>query len=577
MQRVSLPKKTNFEQQCVIMKKLLTLTFTISLTLAIAQINSTIKPLSFNLPDIPQNIAQFELPAFNLPEAELADEQDEKNGELPKFSRSIFTDITLTNAGNWIELSNGDRLWRVKIKSDGAQALLLYYNKFFLPTGATLHVYTEDKTEIRGAFTSFNNPRNGYFATGLTHGESCIIEYFEPVKVKGQGIISLNEIGHAYRWVNSIFPNVRGGSALGFNQSDACEVNINCEEGNDWQNEKRAVSCIIVQSQQGQGICSGTLINNVREDCTPYLLSAQHCSEFVSSNQYAQWIFHFNYESLDCNNPNSVGTLDDDFVVGCTKKADSDDNGGDTGSDFLLLELNQQPPTAFNVYYAGWDAAPTAPTGGDAVPHPRYRQHDQHHWRDDGRRQGLRDHRTPGRFRQCGFRRQLRSGHAIDHRHLFEGCKLYGRDQRRPAPFGRYPAFVRWYAFHRLRHILSRLVQSAVGKHRRGTPRQRGGDDQCRGLYRHHRTGLQLPRRNPFRSTNPAGRYLYRYADDRYSVLRAGCRGRVIEPQDWHHRSLSFAAGGRAEMSSFGREAFPSLPISIRSRQGVAASARSRP
>ncbi len=370
MQRVSLPKKTNFEQQCVIMKKLLTLTFTISLTLAIAQVNSTIKPLSFNLPDIPQNIAQFELPAFNLPEAELADEQDEKNGELPKFSRSIFTDITLTNAGNWIELSNGDRLWRVKIKSDGAQALLLYYNKFFLPTGATLHVYTEDKTEIRGAFTSFNNPRNGYFATGLTHGESCIIEYFEPVKVKGQGIISLNEIGHAYRWVNSIFPNVRGGSALGFNQSDACEVNINCEEGNDWQNEKRAVSCIIVQSQQGQGICSGTLINNVREDCTPYLLSAQHCSEFVSSNQYAQWIFHFNYESLDCNNPNSVGTLDDDFVVGCTKKADSDDNGGDTGSDFLLLELNQQPPTAFNVYYAGWDAAPTAPTGGVCIHHP---------------------------------------------------------------------------------------------------------------------------------------------------------------------------------------------------------------
>lgn len=352
------------------MKKLLTLTFTISLTLAIAQVNSTIKPLSFNLPDIPQNIAQFELPAFNLPEAELADEQDEKNGELPKFSRSIFTDITLTNAGNWIELSNGDRLWRVKIKSDGAQALLLYYNKFFLPTGATLHVYTEDKTEIRGAFTSFNNPRNGYFATGLTHGESCIIEYFEPVKVKGQGIISLNEIGHAYRWVNSIFPNVRGGSALGFNQSDACEVNINCEEGNDWQNEKRAVSCIIVQSQQGQGICSGTLINNVREDCTPYLLSAQHCSEFVSSNQYAQWIFHFNYESLDCNNPNSVGTLDDDFVVGCTKKADSDDNGGDTGSDFLLLELNQQPPTAFNVYYAGWDAAPTAPTGGVCIHHP---------------------------------------------------------------------------------------------------------------------------------------------------------------------------------------------------------------
>ncbi|MBK8658109.1 MAG: T9SS type A sorting domain-containing protein [Bacteroidetes bacterium] len=352
------------------MNKLLTLACTITFLLSIGQVNSSRQPISFQLSKISKDIAVERLADFELTEAASADAEDEKKGELPKFSRSIFTDITLHNAGSWISLANGDRLWRVKIVSPGAQALLLYYNQFYLPPGSTLHVYTEDHEDIRGAFTSVNNPRNGYYATGLTHGESCIVEYYEPLRVKGQGILSLNEVGHAYRWVNNLFPTARGGSALGFNQSDACEVNINCAEGNDWQNEKRAVSCIIVQSQQGQGICSGTLINNLREDCTPYLLSAQHCSEFVTANQYAQWIFHFNYESPDCNNPNTLGTLDDDFVVGCTKKADSDDNGGDTGSDFLLLELNEQPPADYNVYYAGWDAALTAPSGGVCIHHP---------------------------------------------------------------------------------------------------------------------------------------------------------------------------------------------------------------
>ena len=338
-----------------------------------AQVNTSLLPASSLMKENSLSpIKETVLPPFNLANAKQADITDANNGELPKFSRSVFTNITLDNSGSWTNLPNGDRIWRLQITSKGAQALLPYYNKFYLPQGATFHVYTPDKDEIIGAFTSDNNPSGGYYATGLIHGESCILEYYEPHEVRGKGIISLNEIGHAYRWVNSYFPKKRTtqNDTLGFQQSDACEVNVNCSEGAAWQNQKRSVVCMIVQSSLGQGACSGSLINTVRQDCTPYMLGAQHCSEGVSANQYSQFLFYFNFESPNCNTPDSIGTLGNEFIAGCTKISDSNDNGGDNGSDFLLLQLNNPPPSAYNVYYAGWSNQNVASDSGVCIHHP---------------------------------------------------------------------------------------------------------------------------------------------------------------------------------------------------------------
>jgi hypothetical protein len=338
-----------------------------------AQVNTHLAPMSQSLDETLLNpIPEIILPEFNLTATEQADATDAKNGELPKFSRSIFTHITLDKAGIWTELSNGDRLWRVQITSKGAQALLPYFDRFYLPPGSMLHVYTPEREEVIGAFLSDNNPTDGYYATGLLHGESCILEYFEPHKVKGEGIISLNELGHAYRWVNKYFPKhgKTDNDTLGFGVSDACEVNVNCSEGIRWQQQKRAVVCMIVQSSIGQGICSGTLLNNVRHDCTPYLLSAQHCSAAVAANQYSQFLFYFNYEAPNCNTPSSIGTLGNSFIAGCSKKSDSNDNGGDTGSDFLLLQLNNHPPSSYNAFYAGWNNINFTSDSGTCIHHP---------------------------------------------------------------------------------------------------------------------------------------------------------------------------------------------------------------
>lgn len=331
-----------------------------------AQVNDKIQPKSFTISEKELTAPKLiQLTPLNLTEAERLDNVDQKTGDLPKFSRSVYTNLSIQNAGSWTELANGDRIWRMQLTSQGALGLIPFFNKFHLPPGATLHVYTTDREEVLGAFTSDNNSADGYFCTGLIHGENCIIEYYEPYQVRGMGYFNINEVGYAYRWVRPLHKDSRE-----FGTSQSCEVNVNCTEGANYQDEKRAVVRILVQSSQGQGFCTGTLVNNLRQDCTPYLLSAQHCSEGTSTNQYSQWVFYFNYEAPGCANPASEGSLGNKVVIGCTKKADSNDNGGDTGSDFLLLQLNTPPQQSYNPYYAGWNANNTAPVSGVSIHHP---------------------------------------------------------------------------------------------------------------------------------------------------------------------------------------------------------------
>ena len=57
--------------------------------------------------------------------------------------------------------------------------------------------------------------------------------------------------------------------------------------------------------QQGMGWCSGSLINNTRNDGTPYYLTAFHCQHGYTP-YYHLWRFDFNYEAVGCDNPPSI-------------------------------------------------------------------------------------------------------------------------------------------------------------------------------------------------------------------------------------------------------------------------------
>jgi len=114
-------------------------------------------------------------------------------------------------------------------------------------------------------------------------------------------------------------------------------------------------------------------MNNTAYDFKPYLLTAEHCAiinTFASASNLNDWVFYFNYASATCENPSNENGLVDDFVVGSSLVARSDDNGGDLGSDFLLLELNNQVPESFDAYYAGFNRSQINPISGVCYHHP---------------------------------------------------------------------------------------------------------------------------------------------------------------------------------------------------------------
>ena len=301
------------------------------------------RPLSFRTP-LDLNFETLSLAPPDMQQIRTEDEQDEKNGVLRKVGRSVPVNSNLLNAGTWTELPGGDRVWRLRITATGALALGVYYDKFWLPAGARLYLYNDEKTQLIGAFTEENNPGSGLFATQLIEGDAVTLELFEPSRARGFSEISISEIAYVYR----DFVYRKG--LKDFGDSESCEVNINCPEGNSWQDEKKGVARIFLKIGSSYGWCSGSLLNNCRQDCTPYFLTADHCGQGASTADLNQWVFHFNYEAPACSNPSSQPASN--TITGCTLKANGG-NGGNSGSDFFLVEFNTAP--TFNPYFNGWN------------------------------------------------------------------------------------------------------------------------------------------------------------------------------------------------------------------------------
>lgn len=315
---------------------------------AFAQVSIGGTPYSFNN-RVGNNIATVQMPPVDVA-ALLAEDEIEQAQGLPfRFGFPHEVELNLNNSGTWEILPDGSKLWRLNIYSPGATTINLIYNDFWLPKNSEFFIYNEDKSEVIGAFTHLNNNEDGQFATGLLRGESIILEYHEGKDVEYPGIISISTVVHGYK---NIFSKFVGDD---FGSSGSCNINVNCPIGAPWQNEKRAAAMILTAS--GSRLCSGSLVNNVRQDLKPYFLTANHCLSGTPST----WIIMFNYESPNCSNIN--GPLNY-TVQGTSLKASN------SASDFALMLLNSAVPDTYQVHYAGWSAVDVPATSGVGIHHP---------------------------------------------------------------------------------------------------------------------------------------------------------------------------------------------------------------
>lgn len=318
--------------------------FLISNIYSQVSINGTPKSVIW---DMNNEITNITLPEVDHDFLQLQD-LEEKDKNVPyRFGNPFDVNFNLNNSGTWENIDNG-RLWRLSITSKNAYSINLLYDKFVIPEGAELYVYDKDKSTILGAFTNLNNKSYETFATSPTKGDVTIIEYFEPYNVEFNGTIQIGRVVHAYKDV--FYPE----ESRDYGDSGSCNNNVNCPEFIDWEAEVRSVAMIL--SGGGFRLCTGSLVNNVRQDLTPYFLTANHCLGGESN-----WIFMFNYESSGCNNQNGPTFM---TVQGSTLLDNS------ASSDYAILRLEEEIPDTYEVHYAGWDASGTTPSTPVGIHHP---------------------------------------------------------------------------------------------------------------------------------------------------------------------------------------------------------------
>lgn len=331
-----------------------------------AQISEGGTPVSFQYPDIQLKSTQpiVQIPIhFSVEDLIMVDRWQVSQGAPLKVGTLIDTDLTIDNSGTWSTLPDGNKIWKLQIQAKDAIALMLSFNDFYIPEKGRLFIYNADKTQLIGAFTHRTNPTTKEYATEFLAGDELVLEY-EANGANELPRLSIDAIGYGYNHLHISRTKAQTGPGT----SGSCMVNINCEEGDAWQNEKNGVCQMTLPIGNYIYICSGALVNNTAEDLKPYILSAYHCIDLnvpVTQEDLNKYVFYFHFEHTDCENSSPIASYK--TITGCTKVAEIP---LEKGSDGLLLLLNQMIPESYDVYYNGWDRSNTPAQSGAGLHHP---------------------------------------------------------------------------------------------------------------------------------------------------------------------------------------------------------------
>lgn len=342
---------------------LLLLTVAFTVVSFAQQIPDEVKPPSWSMTNL-EDIRAHKLPTFDLKSLQDEDLVNDLDKSKPwRFGHELYVDHDMNSFGNWTTLDNGDRIWRMSYKSEGAYTLNFMFDTFYLPVGAKLYVYNDDKTDLIRPFSHHNNNPEEVLGTWLVEGNKAWIELYEPANVAGQSRIVVGSVVHGYRTTDLYQKSL--------NSSWACNQDVDCDitptndpfQLNTRKEEvKKAVGMLVAN---GNGFCTGTLVNNTSNDGTPYFLTANHCSGGEGS-----WAFRFNWRSPNpscATTTNSTQGSWDQTVSGATIRAQS------SQSDMELVQINDTGFFSNNpdVVWAGWNRSTTqVPQTVFGVHHP---------------------------------------------------------------------------------------------------------------------------------------------------------------------------------------------------------------
>ena len=256
-------------------------------------------------------------------------------------------------------MSNGLAVYELEIEATQALGMCVYFDDFHIPVGGELFIESlEGAFDVifrEGPIDDSENNDHGRWASGDIPGEVVKIIYRQPVISVGTARLGVMGVGFFAKDVE------RG--------SDDCEVDVMCPEGDSWQCERDAVVRLRVSQSGGIYYCSGAMVNNTERDCRQLLLSAFHCADAVEEDEWAYLKVRYNYEYLVCGSTVSINSHTRTGVIPLTNSDDASSQSF-TGSDFLLVEVEDLIPSSWNPFYAGFDASGETGHTGVGIHHP---------------------------------------------------------------------------------------------------------------------------------------------------------------------------------------------------------------
>ncbi len=273
------------------------------------------------------------------------EDSNRQPGNPERYAYGFDVDINLFEQGHVEQLDNGDKVWRLRIGSDNAIGMKLYFNQFYLPQGSTLAIYTDYMVDE--LYDSSINHEDQEFSHRLLQGDVITIEYFEPANTIENALLNISTVYHAYKDILGFYPS---------DQERNCGVNVACDNG-EFEDQ---INSVIFLDMNGY-ICSAALINNTSFDLTPYVLTAYHCVDPETPGEHNWFSFYFKHQSSSCSGSNGSYSYS---RTGSTLRSSY------YYSDFALLEMDYTPAASFNGYYAGWNRSSSPPQLSAGIHHP---------------------------------------------------------------------------------------------------------------------------------------------------------------------------------------------------------------
>lgn len=356
------------------MKKLIVILSGLCLTtmLSFAQNEPAKLPYSFGQKNISMNVDNMRMPAVDREALLKEDEQHTEKSELIRTGVGFSVASTLHNSGRTDITPDGGKLWRIQYTSEGAFRTYLVFDHFNIPDEAQLFIYSPDHEQVYGPYTNEEVKYSSRFETDDIIGDELVLEYYEPANAAFKGEFEVAAVMHLYKDFLADPEYSKGpiGTAEG-----NCHLDVVCPDVRPWNNQVKSVVCISMsaycQDEEtgewgwGSFLCTGAMINNVRMDKTPYVLSANHC--VASADQ--TYKFYFNYQTHECGG--TTGRYNHLARNGVIVARSSEEGNTYSTSDFLLLKISGvlSTPIQDSVVFAGWDRSGAASVG-IAIHHP---------------------------------------------------------------------------------------------------------------------------------------------------------------------------------------------------------------